>query len=92
MRKDCRPPARARAYERPRNISWGHPFHCFISGEPVPKPNYHQARKQRELAKKTRQQAKQERRSARPSAPAANAAETPAQTPTARDPASGDGA
>ena len=29
------------------------------------KPNYHQARKQRELARKSRQQQKQQRRSAR---------------------------
>ena len=33
------------------------------------KPNYHQARKQKELARKARQQEKQQRRSARPSAP-----------------------
>jgi hypothetical protein len=58
----------------------------------MPKQNYHQARKQRELARKTRQQAKQDRRSAHPKAPAADAAETPAQDLTTRDPASGDGA
>jgi hypothetical protein len=33
----------------------------------VAKPNYHQARKQKELARKARQQEKQQRRSARPS-------------------------
>ena len=32
------------------------------------KPNYHHARKQKELARKARQQEKQQRRSARPSA------------------------
>jgi hypothetical protein len=36
----------------------------------MPKPNYHQARKQKELARKARQQEKQQRRSAaRPDAP-----------------------
>ncbi len=34
----------------------------------VAKPNYHHARKQKELARKARQQDKQQRRSARPSA------------------------
>jgi hypothetical protein len=34
-------------------------------GEPMPKPNYHQARKQKEVARKARQQEKKERRSAR---------------------------
>jgi hypothetical protein len=32
----------------------------------MPKPNYHQARKQKEVARKARQQEKQQRRSARP--------------------------
>jgi len=32
----------------------------------MPKPNYHQVRKQKELARKARQQEKQQRRSARP--------------------------
>jgi hypothetical protein len=32
----------------------------------MPKPNYHQARKQKELARKARQQEKQQRRAARP--------------------------
>jgi len=31
----------------------------------MPKPNYHQARKQKEVARKARQQEKQQRRSAR---------------------------
>lgn len=57
----------------------------------MPKQNYHQARKQRELARKTRQQAKRDRRSARLEPPGANAAETPAQDPTLRDPASEEG-
>ena len=90
-RNDYGPPARACGYAPPLCLL-GPFFHCFIPGEPVPKPNYHQAKKQRELARKTRQQAKQERRAARPSAPEATAAETPAQTPAARDPVSGDGA
>jgi len=70
---------------------FGLSFYCFILGESVPKPNYHQARKQRELAKKARQQAKLERRSAHPVAPEAAAAETPAQTPAAGDPAGSGG-
>ena len=37
----------------------------------MPKPNYHQARKQKEVARKARQQEKQQRRAARPDAPAA---------------------
>jgi hypothetical protein len=36
-----------------------------MQGNVVAKPNYHQARKQRELARKTRQQEKRQRRSAR---------------------------
>jgi hypothetical protein len=40
--------------------------------------NYHQARKQRELAKKVRQQEKQQRRMARPSAPASAPGAAPA--------------
>jgi len=39
----------------------------------MPKPNYHQVRKQKEVARKARQQEKQERRSARPGTPAADA-------------------
>lgn len=85
-------PTRAPAAMRAPRCLLGPSFHCFNPGEPVPKPNYHQAKKQRELARKTRQQAKQERRAARPGAPGENAAETPAPTPTAPDPVSGDGA
>jgi len=40
--------------------------------------NYHQARKQKELARKARQQEKQQRRSARVSPADENAAATPA--------------
>lgn len=52
------------------------------------KPNYHHARKQKELARKARQQEKQQRRSARPSAqnPETSQLETSA---TPRDPTSG---
>ena len=39
----------------------------------MPKPNYHQVRKQKELARKARQQEKQQRRSARPDAPGESA-------------------
>jgi hypothetical protein len=35
----------------------------------MPRPNYHQARKQKELARKARQQEKQQRRTVRPDAP-----------------------
>ena len=60
------------------------------NGVQVPK-NYHQARKQRELARKARQQEKQQRRAARPSTAGEN---TPATAPVAepaapRDPTSG---
>src|SRR5437868_1564332 len=48
-------------------------FHFNDDGRPVPKPNYHQARKQKELARKARQQEKQQRRSSRPSTPGENA-------------------
>src|SRR5215472_13227700 len=37
-------------------------FHLDNPGDVVPKQNYHQARKQKELARKARQQAKQQRR------------------------------
>jgi hypothetical protein len=42
----------------------------------VPKPNYHHAKKQKELARKARQQEKQQRRSARLNAPGENATVT----------------
>jgi hypothetical protein len=46
------------------------------NGEQVPK-NYHQARKQKELARKARQEQKQQRRSARLSGPGEHAAADP---------------
>ena len=45
----------------------------------MPKPNYHQARKQKELSRKARQLEKQRRRTARPNAPEESA--TPLQDP-----------
>jgi hypothetical protein len=45
------------------------------------KPNYHQARKQKEVARKARQQEKQQRRSARPNAPAADTESATSQEP-----------
>jgi hypothetical protein len=57
----------------------------------VPK-NYHQARKQKELARKARQQAKQQRRSARLSDAGESAPLTPAEGSVApRNPGSGGG-
>ena len=47
----------------------------------MPKPNYHHAKKQKELARKARKQEKEQRKSARLSVPeeaAATSAETPA--------------
>jgi len=56
----------------------------------VPKPNYHQARKQKELARKARQQEKQQRRSSRPTAPEENSpGSAPGQADVPRDPTSG---
>lgn len=67
-------------------------LYSFVPGGLVPKPNYHQARKQRELTRKTRQQEKQQRRASRASEPGVTAAETPVETRTVRDPAAaGDG-
>lgn len=54
------------------------PAHC---GESMPKPNYHQARKQKEVARKARQQEKQQRRSARPGTPAPDAETSALQEP-----------
>ena len=51
-------------------------------GALMPKPNYHQARKQKELARKARQQEKQQRRAARPDAPGETA---PAGVPALRE-------
>jgi len=58
----------------------------------VAKPNYHHARKQKELARKARQQEKQQRRSSRPSAGGENLETTqsdPSVTPS--NPTSGGG-
>jgi hypothetical protein len=44
----------------------------------MPKPNYHQARKQKELARKARQQEKQQRRSSRPDGADENGPTAPA--------------
>jgi hypothetical protein len=65
-------------------------LHFSENGAQVPK-NYHQARKQRELARKARQQEKQQRRSARLSIAGEHAPATaPVAEPTAPlDPASG---
>jgi len=49
----------------------------------VAKPNYNHARKQRELARKARQQEKQRRRSSRPSAGGENLETTPSAESTA---------
>jgi hypothetical protein len=46
---------------------------------PLAKPNYHHAKKQRELARKTRQNEKQQRRSARVKAPDGSTPSDPAQ-------------
>jgi hypothetical protein len=65
-------------------------LHFSENGAQVAK-NYHQARKQRELARKARQQEKQQRRAARPSTAGENAPATaPVAEPAApRDPTSG---
>jgi hypothetical protein len=47
----------------------------------MPKPNYHQARKQKEVARKARQQEKQQRRATRPGTPEANAETAALQEP-----------
>jgi hypothetical protein len=57
----------------------------------VAKPNYHHARKQKELARKARQQEKQQRRSARPNAADETAAASPADPSVAGDPIPGSG-
>jgi hypothetical protein len=49
----------------------------------MPKPNYHQAKKQKEAARKARQQEKQQRRSAR-----VNATGTDAEAATSQEPGS----
>jgi hypothetical protein len=50
----------------------------------VAKPNYHLARKQKELARKARQQEKQQRRAARPSDADASTEPSPTADGTAR--------
>jgi hypothetical protein len=50
-------------------------------GEPMPKPNYHQARKQKEVARKARQQEKQQRRATRENATAAPTESVGSQEP-----------
>jgi hypothetical protein len=56
----------------------------------VAKLNYHHARKQKELARKARQQEKQQRRSARPRAPGETLATTQVDATADRsDPTSG---
>ena len=54
----------------------------------VAKPNYHHARKQKELARKARQQEKQQRRSARPSVQSPETSQVEASA-TPRDPTTG---
>ena len=51
------------------------------TGDLVPKPNYHQARKQKELSRKARQLEKQRRRTARPNG--SEETPTPVQDPAA---------
>ena len=64
-----------------------------MRGNVVAKPNYHQARKQRELARRARQQEKQQRRDARAKvAGASQPAEMPedaASTPEIQDQVAG---
>ena len=47
----------------------------------MPKPNYHQARKQKEVARKARQQEKQQRRATRTGTPEEQAEGAPSQEP-----------
>ena len=54
------------------------------------KPNYHQARKQKELARKARQQEKQQRRSVRQSEPVADGSLPAAEEPVLPPSPSGD--
>lgn len=57
----------------------------------MPKQNYHQARKQKEFARKARQEEKQQRRSARAGEPGEIATETPAQAQPLGNSVSGSG-
>ncbi len=59
----------------------------------MPKPNYHHARKQKELARKARQLEKQQRRVTRPTAAGEDTTVTPTDTPAvAVNPVSENGA
>jgi hypothetical protein len=49
----------------------------------VAKPNYHHAKKQKELARKARKQEKEQRKSARLNAPDETTATAPVETPGA---------
>lgn len=60
------------------------------NGEPVAKANYRHARKQRELARKARQQEKQQRRSARRSSPGTDGPVEAAEQPVLPPSPSGD--
>lgn len=66
-------------------------FHFTEDGDPMPKPNYHQARKQKELARKARQQEKQQRRSTRPAGEDAQAGSAEGSAPLVDNPTSGSG-
>jgi hypothetical protein len=60
------------------------------NGGAVAKPNYHHARKQRELARKARQQEKQQRRSARQGSPVSDESAPAAEEPVLPAVPSGD--
>jgi len=47
----------------------------------VPKPNYHHAKKQKELARKARKQEKEQRKTARANTPEDGAAVSPSDAP-----------
>ncbi len=95
MRTDRSPPARVSRGQRRalECLPWARipQFHPFRRPS-VAKPNYHQARKQKELARKARQQEKQQRRAARPETPGVDAMEATETPGAARDPLSGSGA
>lgn len=55
----------------------------------MPRPNYHQARKQRELARKARQQEKQQKRATRPGAPGEDEPTAPIVAPERESTAGG---
>jgi hypothetical protein len=56
----------------------------------MPRPNYHQARKQRELARKARQQEKQQKRATRPGAPGEDEPTAPIVAPERESTAGGE--